>query len=205
VEQPSLFDLPAPPAYGLPEGLVYDPDFLTPTEEGDLIALLQTLPLTEAVYKGYTARRRVLGYGGKFDYDTNELRPAEALIEALHPLRDRVAHWAGVPPTQLAHALVAEYRPGTPLGWHRDVPDFEQIFGVSLGSDTVIRFRPYPPATARRSDTLALTVAARSIYCFAGPARWQWQHSVPPVKAQRWSITFRTLATRRSGPRSDGR
>jgi alkylated DNA repair dioxygenase AlkB len=28
--------------------------------------------------------------------------------------------------------LIAEYRPGNPLGWHRDVPDFESIVGISL-------------------------------------------------------------------------
>ncbi len=95
----------------------------------------------------------MLGYGGKFDYDTNQLRPSDPLIEARHPLRDRVARWAGLAPEQVAHALVAEYRPGTPLGWHRDVPDFEQVYGVSLGSDAVIRFRPYPPEIAKRADT----------------------------------------------------
>ena len=55
------------------------------------------------------------------------------LIEALHPLRERVAHWAGVDAQALVHVLVAEYAPGTPLGWHRDVPDHEEVFGVSLG------------------------------------------------------------------------
>ena len=31
----------------------------------------------------------------------------------------------GIAPDNFIHAMVAEYRPGTPLGWHRDVPDFE--------------------------------------------------------------------------------
>ena len=87
---------------------------------------------------------------------------------------------------------MAEYAPGTPLGWHRDVPDFETIAGVSLGNEAVLRFRPYPPDAAARRRVVQLPVAARSVYRMAGTARWAWQHCVPPVKAQRWSITFRT-------------
>jgi hypothetical protein len=26
-----------------------------------------------------------------------------------------------------------------------------------------------------------------------GAARWQWQHSIPPGREERYSITFRTL------------
>jgi alkylated DNA repair dioxygenase AlkB len=88
--------------------------------------------------------------------------------------------------------LVAEYAPGTPLGWHRDVPDFEAIAGVSLGSEAVLRFRPYPPDAAAMRQVVQLEVAPRSIYRLERAARWAWQHCVPPVKAQRWSITFRT-------------
>jgi alkylated DNA repair dioxygenase AlkB len=29
----------------------------------------------------------------------------------------------------------------------------------------------------------------------SGSAREEWQHSIPPVKEPRWSITFRTLRT----------
>ena len=50
----------------------------------------------------------------------------------LLPLRERAAAWAGIAPERFANALVAEYRPGTPLGWHRDVPDYEAGVGVSL-------------------------------------------------------------------------
>jgi hypothetical protein len=29
----------------------------------------------------------------------------------------------------------------------------------------------------------------------AGPARSDWQHSIPPVEALRYSVTFRTVRT----------
>jgi len=190
--QASLFDDLAPSPGALPQGLTYQPGFLSAAEEAELIALVQGLPLKQAQYKNYTARRKVVSYGGRFDYDTNELLPSGELIAALHPLRARVAEWAGVAPHALAHTLVAEYAPGTPLGWHRDVPNFEDVFGVSLGGEAVLRFRPYPPDAPRREDVLKLTVAPRSVYALRGEARWGWQHSVAPVDELRWSVTFRT-------------
>jgi hypothetical protein len=33
----------------------------------------------------------------------------------------------------------------------------------------------------------------RSAYLLSGPARWEWEHSIPPVDALRYSITFRNL------------
>jgi alkylated DNA repair dioxygenase AlkB len=173
-------------------GLQYQPDFLSLTEEAQLLEVVRTLPLHPAKYKEYTARRQVMSFGGSYDFGTNTLRPGMSLDERLVPLRDRVANWLGVQREQLAQILVAEYAPGTPLGWHRDVPDFEAIAGVSLGSEAVLRFRPYPPDAAAKRQVVQLEVAARSIYKMEGAARWGWQHCVPPVKAQRWSITFRT-------------
>ncbi len=172
--------------------MAYEPDFLSHAEEAALVALVRSLPLQAAKYKDYTARRRVTSFGGSYDFDANKLLPAQPLIDALHPLRARIAQWAGVAPGALAHVLVAEYAPGTPLGWHRDVPDHEDVFGVSLGSTAVLRFRPWPPTDPKRADIVRLRAAPRSIYAMRGPARWAWQHSVAPVEALRWSITMRT-------------
>jgi alkylated DNA repair dioxygenase AlkB len=192
MQQETLFADLAPSPGALPDGLAYQPEFLTKVEERQLIELVRQLPLQEATYKEYTARRRVVSYGGRFDYDSNELLPSSELVEELQPLRARIAIWAGLEPEELVHALVAEYSPGTPLGWHRDVPNFESIFGVSLGSDAVLRFRPYPPDRPRKEDVIKLKVAPRSVYAMRGAARWDWQHSVAPVEELRWSITFRT-------------
>ncbi|MGM9491400.1 alpha-ketoglutarate-dependent dioxygenase AlkB [Ideonella sp. YS5] len=194
MDQLALFgDAASADAAALPEGAVYEPDFLDAAQEQQLIDVIRSLPLAHATYKSYTARRRVLSFGGSFDYDANRLRPGEPLIESLHPLRARVAAWMGVEPEALAHVLVAEYQPGTPLGWHRDVPDFEDVAGVSLGADAVLRFRPWPPTNPKRANVLKLLAQRRSIYALRGPARWAWQHSVAPVAEWRWSITLRTL------------
>ncbi|MEJ1965905.1 MAG: alpha-ketoglutarate-dependent dioxygenase AlkB [Gammaproteobacteria bacterium] len=177
-------------------GYAYEPDFLSVAEEAALIAQVEQLPFTYAQYKEFRARRRVVGYGGRFDYNANQLNAAAPIPEILHPLRDRAAAWAGRRPEHLTHALVAEYSEGTPLGWHRDVPDFDLVIGISLLSACRMRFRPYPPRP--REKSIAIDLAPRSIYRMEGDARWGWQHSVPAVPALRYSITFRTLR----GPRS---
>ena len=91
---------------------------------------------------------------------------------------------------------MAEYRPGTPLGWHRDVPDYELVAGVSLAGSARMRLRPYPPVDLRRDDVLTLELAPRSAYVLQGTARWGWQHSIMPTPALRYSITFRTRRAR---------
>ncbi len=192
MEQGLLFDLPPPAPTNLPAGLTYQPDFLAVAEEQQLLEIIRTLPLEAARYKQFRARRRVASFGGSFDYDANRLLPAADLIAPLHPLRARVADWLGVGADQLVHTLVAEYPPGAPLGWHRDVPDFELVAGVSLGGAASLRFRPYPALRPGRGQLVKLAVAPRSIYAMRGAARWSWQHSVAPAVATRWSITFRT-------------
>lgn len=193
-EQRALFDqVPA----GLP-GLRYEPDFVAVDEERHLLETIGSLPFHEAEYHGYTAKRRIVSYGAGYDFDANVLRPAPPVPAFLHPLRARVAERLGTRTEALTHALVTEYRPGTQLGWHRDVPDFATVVGISLGSACRMRFRPYPPERGQRVFTLEL--APRSMYVLAGAVRWRWQHGVAPTPGLRYSITFRTLSTRARKP-----
>lgn len=195
--QQDLFGaIDAAPA-ALPPGMRYESGFLSPEEERHWIAFAQSLPLKEMNYKGYTARRRVVSFGGKYDYVANRLDEGPPVPRELGPLREKVALWLGVAPDVFTHVLVAEYREGTPLGWHRDVPDFEDVVGVSLLSEAVMRFRPYPPEAPKKADILKLIVQPRSIYLLRGPARWEWQHSVAAARQLRYSITFRTPRARR--------
>jgi alkylated DNA repair dioxygenase AlkB len=191
--QPELFAAAAaPPLPVLPEGMVYQPEFLTRGEEQTLVTLIESMPLAEMRYKNYTARRRVASFGGKYDFSASRLEAAAPVPAELAPLRRKVAAWLGVEPAAFTQVLVAEYREGTPLGWHRDVPDFEDVVGISLLNEAVLRFRPYPPREPKKAGVIKLTVAPRSIYLLRGPARWSWQHSVAPARSLRYSITFRT-------------
>src|SRR5687767_8148737 len=188
-QQPELFD--AAPA--LPEGFVYHREFLTREEEASLLETLRGLPFSEAQYKQFTARRRTVSYGGRYDYTRNRLDEAPPIPEFLMPLRQKVAQWVGLPAESFVHGLINEYQPGTPLGWHRDVPDFEVIVGVSLGGYARMRLRPYRPGEKqKREDVIPLDLEPRSAYVMRGNARWGWQHCVSPTKELRYSITFRT-------------
>jgi alkylated DNA repair dioxygenase AlkB len=184
--QSGLFEEPA----ALPNGLVFQPDFIDAEAEARLLAGIAATTLREAQYKQFTARRRVASFGAGFDYDENELTPAPEMAPFLLPLRERVAQWAGVDPDAFGYALVAEYRPGTPLGWHRDVPQFEMVAGVSVGGTARMRFRPYPPQP--RGPVFDLELPPRSAYILRDDVRWKWQHSIVATRELRYSITFRT-------------
>jgi alkylated DNA repair dioxygenase AlkB len=185
--QAELFGAAAP---ALPEGFVYQPDFLSAEEERTLLAAIARLPLEPAKYKDYTARRRVAYFGHDYDFSANRLGDAPPIPEFLEPLRAKLARWMGIAPADFVTALVTEYQPGTPLGWHRDAPDYERVAGMSLGGWARMRLRRYPRG---KDKPLALELAPRSAYQMTGAARWQWQHSIPATKELRYSITFRTL------------
>jgi alkylated DNA repair dioxygenase AlkB len=176
-----------------PPGLLYEPEFLSQEEERGLLAHIAALPFHGASYKEWTARRRVVSYGGRFDFDRNVLVEAAPLPPFLQPLRDKVARWCAVQPLAFQHALVSEYSTGTPLGWHRDAPCFEMVAGISLAGVARMRWRPYPPKAATARATFALDLPPRSAYIMRGAARWDWQHAVSPTRMLRYSITFRTL------------
>jgi alkylated DNA repair dioxygenase AlkB len=179
----------------LPAGMVYEPEFITRDEEAALLTGISHLPLREAKYKEYTSKRRIVSYGASYDFSTNELIPAGPIPLFLRPLRARIARWAKVPVSQFTHALVAEYKTGTQLGWHRDVPDFELIVGISLAGTCRMRLRRYPPKSGKNAESLSLVLEPRSAYLLRGEARWGWQHSIPSTKMLRYSITFRTRSS----------
>lgn len=106
-------------------------------------------------------------------------------------LRDRCAALAAVAPDRFVECLVTRYPPGATIGWHRDAPMFgSRVVGGSLLSGCRMRFRRTVGGVPHSYE---LSLALRSAYVLAGAARWNWQHSIPPVPALRYSITFRSL------------
>jgi alkylated DNA repair dioxygenase AlkB len=188
MQQAWLFETPP----RLPTGMVYEPAFITVDEEAGLLDEIARLPLTEAKYKQYIAKRRIKSYGASYDFSSNELLPAGPIPPFLDFLLERIANWTQVPAPDFSHALIAEYKIGTQLGWHRDVPEFGIVVGISLGGPCRMRFRRYPPKKGKNIETLSLDLEPRSAYVMRREARWGWQHSIPPTKSLRYSITFRT-------------
>ncbi len=177
-DQYPLFDT----AVHHPNGFVYRPEFITPEEEAELIAHILELPLRNAPFKEYIAKRRVYGWWG-----------TRKLPDWLLPITAKLAAWQGVPQELFPNALVSEYSPGTGVGWHRDQPPYEKIFGLSLGGWATFELRPNRNATKR--EPVSLTAEPRSIYVMQGESRERFQHRVKETKAMRYSITFRTLPT----------
>jgi alkylated DNA repair dioxygenase AlkB len=186
--QPSLFALDPPE--DLPEGFVYRDEFLGADEEAKLAAWLATLPFEPFQFRGYEGRRRVVSFGWKYDFTKSHLEKADDMPAQLLPVRARAAAFAGLAPEHLQQCLLNEYLPGAPIGWHRDRPVFEKVVGISLLAPCTFRFR------RRVGDGFAratLTLAPRSAYVLSGPARTEWEHSIPPVTAHRYSVTFRNF------------
>lgn len=182
----ALFDLP-PVA---PDGFRYQPDLVTPEEEADLAQRLETLPFEPFLFRGYEGRRRVISFGLRYDFNGPGLVTAPPMPDWLLPVRDRAAALAGLPGEAFAHVLINEYREGAPIGWHRDRPVFEKVVGVSLLAQTIMRFRRRDGARFQRIN---VPLEPRSAYLLDGPARTDWEHSLPEAKARRFSITFRNL------------
>ena len=190
-----LFDAPA-----LPPGLAYHADFLCADDEAALLRAFVDLPFHEAKFQQYTARRRVDRYGLVFDEERRVWVEGRPLPRFLVDLRERVAASRRMRAEEFVHALVTEYRPGTPIGWHRDKPEYGIVVGISLSSACRMRFRPYDNQQDRTA-VVALTLEPRSLYVMAGEIRRAWQHSIPPAKALRYSITFRTPSEDTRKPR----
>jgi alkylated DNA repair dioxygenase AlkB len=174
----------------LPEGFRYQPDFLSLDEEAALIERFASLPFKPFEFRQYLGKRRVVYFGYRYDYQRGVMDEAAEVPAWLIPIQGRAAAFAGLPPDRLVQAMVTEYDIGAPIGWHRDRPQFEDIFGISLASPCTFRFRR---KAGDRWQRASLTAEPRSIYLLRGPARNDWQHSIPPVAARRYSITFRTL------------
>lgn len=173
-----------------PEGLRYQPELITPDTELLLLQHLRTLPLQEFRVHGYLGKRRVVSFGWRYDFTHARLEQVDDIPPFLHGLRAAAATFAGLQPDDLQQALVTEYGPGAGIGWHRDKVMFGDVVGVSLLSPCTFRLRR---RAGSRWERASLTAAPRSAYLMRGPSRTDWEHSIPPVEALRYSVTFRSL------------
>lgn len=173
-----------------PEGLHYAPDFISPEAEEELIAHVAALPLQPFQFGQYEGKRRVASFGFRYDYSLRRLEEASAIPAWLRSITEKIEAFGG-PSTRIRQVLCTEYDTGVGIGWHRDKPQFERIFGLSLGSACRFRFRR---PSGEKWERFTLEAAARSIYMMSGASRSQWEHSIPAVEARRYSITFRTMA-----------
>ena len=187
----SLFDPDLPP------GFRYQREFITTTDEASLVREIAKVPFSTFEMRGVAARRRVAFFGSSYDAGS---MPTAPMPDFLLPIRERLAAWCGIDAHAFEMALINEYPPGAPIGWHRDAPQYEDVAGLSLLSACRMKFRPYLPLARRgspglpkRRATHEIELEPRSAYLLSGESRQGFEHHIPAVTSLRYSITFRTL------------
>jgi alkylated DNA repair dioxygenase AlkB len=182
-------DFLAPPP-SLPDGFKYQRELVTPDTERELLAAIRELPFHEFEFHGYVGKRRTVSFGWSYDFAHEQLQRAASMPPFLLPVRDAAAAFAGRAGEELKQVLVTEYGAGAGIGWHRDKAVFGDVIGISLLSACSFRLRRKTGANWQRATVEA---TPRSAYLLSGPARTEWEHSIPAVESPRYSITFRTL------------
>ena len=130
-----LFDAP------LVAGLSLRNDFLSATNETDLIAHLDAESLSPFKFQQWTGKRLTRSYGWSYDFESGSFAPAEVIPDWLQTVKARAAQFAGLQPGDLVQALLIRYDPGAGIGWHKDRPVFEHVVGISLGYAATLRLR----------------------------------------------------------------
>jgi alkylated DNA repair dioxygenase AlkB len=174
-----------------PEGFRYEEGIVSEAEEAALAESLAMLDLKPFEFHGHLGNRRVASFGLRYDYARRSVETADQFPSFLADLRKKVAKFAGRLVDEFQQIGVNQYPPGAGIGWHKDKSQFGVIVGVSLLAPATMRFR------RKEGDQwvrISQKVIPRSIYILEGEARTTWEHSIPPLDALRYSLTFRTLA-----------
>jgi alkylated DNA repair dioxygenase AlkB len=174
----------------LPEGFRYQPELISREAEQALLAQFSDLPLKDFEFHGYVGKRRTVSFGSSYDFGREELQTADALPAFLLNLREAAAAFARLPAVDLKQALIIEYGAGAGIGWHRDKEVFGNVVGISLLSSCRFRLRRKKDGKWER---VTIDAEPRSAYLLSGPARTEWEHSIPPVDIPRYSVTFRSI------------
>ena len=191
-EDPTLFDASAQ----VPDGFLYRKNFISEAEEQELIEGIQKVQLEPFKYYQFTGKRRTASFGWQYEFGASEITAAPEMPPFLLPLRVRAGKVFNIDPNSLVQTSIIEYSTGSPIGWHRDIPQFGIVVGISLGAACRMKFRKYSRVRSKkvdRNEVLSIELQPRSIYLMSGAAREIWQHSIPPVKQLRYAIMMRTL------------
>ena len=177
----------------LPPGFEYYPDFITETEEMNIMKQVGNIELKALNFQGFEAKRKVASFGYDWSFEKRTLTKGKEIPKAFDWIIDRAAKLMLLKKEDFSEILITEYPIGSVINWHRDAPPFDIIVGISLLSDCSFKLKPYGKIKTGRSSIITLPVKARSVYIMQGESRANWMHSISAVKQVRYSITLRTL------------
>lgn len=162
-DQGSLFA-----ANNTPTGLRYAPGFISPAEETELLTLIRRIDLQPFQFGAFEGKRRVAWYGWQYDYSIRKLTEAGDIPPWLRPFIERIEAFDRLAPGSIKQVLMTEYEAGAGIGWHRDMPHFDRIYGLSLRTPCKFRFRRKRGSQWQR---FTLEAQPRSLYRMDDEAR----------------------------------
>jgi alkylated DNA repair protein (DNA oxidative demethylase) len=175
-----------------PKGFHYFEEAISEKEEAELLCFIQKLDFQPYVMRGQPSRRGIARFGVDYGPIGGNHHKVQPLSPELIWLRERATKTAGLSGKDFVASVVTQYSPGATIGWHSDMTMFGPVvFGISLEGSCIFKLRP----KIDRDKVLSMRLEPRSLYVMEGDVRSEWEHSIPPVKMLRYSITFRTVST----------
>lgn len=158
-------------------GLLLIPEFLTESEE---LTVLSSIPQTQVINKH--TRNSIKRYGSNIPYK-NQIE-SDTIPKYLESLSDKIIsnNLLKIRPNSVS---INEYVIGNAIAPHIDsMESGEVITIISLLSDATMVFT---------KDDLEqnIVIPSRSLIQLKNEIRYQWKHSILPVKNKRYSIVFR--------------
>jgi DNA oxidative demethylase len=171
-------------------GFRYYDEAISNAHQEQLLRFVENLDFQPYVMRGQSSRRGIVRFGHDYGPVGGSHHRVTPLSGELIRLRDLCAEIAGLDAEEFIASVVTRYPVGATIGWHSDMTMFGPVvFGVSLSSPCLFKLRP----KMSPQKIFRMTLEPGSLYIMEGKIRSDWEHSIPPVKELRYSITFRTV------------
>lgn len=136
---------------------------------------------TDAAKHGYRGPRR--SYGQMNDGIDVSVKEVPAIMNTLGERLVKDGYLEFVPPVY----VINKYNPGIGIGKHIDHFDNGPVIPViGFNSDAVMNI-------SLGKKLYKFKFPRRALFVISGPSRYEWFHSVSPVKELRYSLVFRRL------------
>jgi alkylated DNA repair dioxygenase AlkB len=159
------------------KGLVLCTEFLDISEE---LEIESHIPKTPKINQN--TRNSIKRYGSNVPYK-NQIE-STTIPQYLESLSTKIVE-RGLLLSKPNSISINEYLPGNSIAPHIDSLESGQIITIiSLLSDAIMVF-------SKNDEQYKITIPSRSIMQLKDEIRFEWKHSIEPVKLKRYSIVFR--------------